>query len=655
MGTSATQTSLVQARNREQRQSPRRRVIQPTPIELLPGKEVWLHDLGEGGLSVSGSSPLELGTTTAPRFHLQEANSVIEASGVVAWNDNSGRLGIRFTRVESASTSALRSWLRTGAIAASGNPAMNDPATAELATRISCLGEVADLQSVIAREQFDCDAALDLIVRRMIELTRSTGAAIALRDGEDVVCRARAGNAPDVGVRLSPTSLSGECFQSGTIVMLEDSESDPRVNPELCRQLNFRSLLVLPVTSGTEIIGIAEVLSSNPRNFAGGDILVLSFLTDLIANVSQPSIEPDPSATPDIPSLEMFEELTLPSDLMEVDETPNGNAALAARPSVFESEPEPTEVARTTSPAAAMPLTVSREVTAAATPIIVPAATAAETPIVVPAATPERIVARRPEKVTGIQVQPEPRNPILRWLPLALTLVVLLATAALLIGYYMARTLETGKKIVIPANATATASQPTAPLVQPAPKDDPATKPASAQITALRNELNKLPTPQTKQSSASTSRPATATEDELTVVHGSTQRLANAEAVPEAPTVGALDSRGGGNLPASLLTANTPVPSLRANASGGVTEGKLLKKVMPRYPEMARTAGVSGDVILSAKIGIDGNLRDIKVVAGSPLLRDAAVDAAKQWRYSPYKLGGKAVETDTKITISFHR
>ena len=214
MGTSATQSSPVQSRTREQRQSLRKRVIQPTPIELLPGKEVWLHDLGEGGLSVSGSSPLELGAATSPRFHLHEANSAIEATGVVAWKDNSGRLGIRFTRVEPASTAALRSWLRTGAMVTSETPAMNDPSSAELASRISCLSEVAELQSVIAREQFDCDAALDLIVKRMTDLTRATGAAIALREGEDVVCRARAGNAPDVGVRLSPTSLSGECFQS---------------------------------------------------------------------------------------------------------------------------------------------------------------------------------------------------------------------------------------------------------------------------------------------------------------------------------------------------------------------------------------------------------------------------------------------------------
>lgn len=651
MGTSATQTSPVQSRNREQRQSLRKRVIQPTPIELLPGKEVWLHDVGEGGLSVSGSSRLELGTTTSPRFHLREANSVIEASGIVAWNDNCGRLGIRFTRVEPASTAALRSWLRTGAIASSGNPAMNDPAAAELATRISCLSEVADLQSVIARDRFDCDAALDLIVKRMIELTRSTGAAIALRDGDGVVCRARAGNAPDVGVRLSLTSLSGECFQSGTIVMLEDSESDPRVNPELCRQLNFRSLLVLPVTSGTEIIGIAEVLSSNPRNFAGGDILVLSFLTDLIANVSFPPIEPDSSAVPELPPLEMMEALMLPPDLAVIEESQNGNSAITEDPSILDSAIENVEVAYPTietpeivSDFVEAPILADQPVVAAAAPVVVPA-------------TQERIVPRRPEKVTPVQEQPESRSPLLRWLPLAVTVVVLLATAALLAGYYFSRTLEAGKSVAPPAKTSPISTANSAPIT--APQSAQVTAPASsvkAPANATTSPRSQIRPPAAKLAVASNTAAAPGTtEEELTVVQGSTRRVVNADAAPDAPPVGALGSRSAGNLPSSLIATNTPAPSLQRNESGGVTEGKLLKKVMPRYPEMARAAGISGDVVLSARIATDGTLKNIKIVSGNPLLREAAVDAAKQWRYSPYKLGGKAVETDTRITISFHR
>jgi protein TonB len=108
-------------------------------------------------------------------------------------------------------------------------------------------------------------------------------------------------------------------------------------------------------------------------------------------------------------------------------------------------------------------------------------------------------------------------------------------------------------------------------------------------------------------------------------------------------------------LPASIIAANTATPELSPVQSQGVTEGKLVRKVLPRYPEMARRAGVSGDVIINATIATDGTLRNLKVTSGSPLLREEALTAAKQWRYSPYKLGGKPIETETRITVSFHR
>ena len=97
----------------EQRLFLRKKVSLPLPIELLPGKEVWLHDLGEGGLSVSGSSRLEPGTATFFKFQFPDSNSVIEASGVVAWCDGSGRVGIRFTRIKPDSSAVLKRWLKS--------------------------------------------------------------------------------------------------------------------------------------------------------------------------------------------------------------------------------------------------------------------------------------------------------------------------------------------------------------------------------------------------------------------------------------------------------------------------------------------------------------------------------------------------------------
>jgi len=640
MGTTATEISPLQPPARDQRLSLRKRLSQPIAIELLPGKEAWLYDLGEGGLCVSGSSPLELGTTTSACFRFAEANSLIEAAGIVAWSDNSGRLGVRFTRVEPDSTVALRRWLKNGAIAASESSTMNPSPDAELATRISCLSEVADLQSVISSEQFDCDAALNLIVRRMMELTRATGAAIALREGQDVVCRARAGNAPDVGVKLSPTSLSGACFNSGTIVTLEDSDSDPRVNPDLCRQLNFRSLLVLPIISGAETMGIAEVLSPNPRNFAGGDILVLSFLTDLIASVALPRIEPDRSAVPEVLRLPDFDAAELPTV-----STGCGGLDLASHVAAPTLAQPPFEA----------PVILSAPVEIPVAPFQSVEAVSRFAPVI-PAEKVKPAAAQIIQK-TDLSPRAVPGGAISRLIPLAVTVVVLLATAALLSGYYFSRSLASRRSAsVIPVTSLATAAN----VAKPAPQSQlPVSEVAPAAASTHRGEAKVSIVPLARQATPPERAIAAASvPEELQVTHGASRRpVINADnAAPEAPAFGAIASRGPGTLPTSIIAAKTATPELQPPAaSTGITEGKLLRKVMPRYPEMARTAGVSGDVVLSAKIATDGTLRDLKVLAGSPLLREAAIEAARQWRYSPYKLGGVPVETETRITISFHR
>ena len=650
MGTSATELSHIQPHPPEQRLSVRKRVSLPTPIELLPGKETWLLDLGEGGLCVTGSSRLDLGTVTGARFLFRETNSVIDAAGVVAWSDDSGRTGIRFTRVEPESTAALRRWLKTGALISTEQSAMKEPVDRELATRISCLSEVADLQSSIAAQQLDCDAALDLIVRRMAKLTRATGAAIALREGDDVVCRAREGDAPDVGVRLSPSSLSGSCLQSGAIVMLEDSENDPRVNPEVCRQLSFRSFLVVPVTSGTEIIGIAEVLSSEAHNFAGGDVLVLSFLADLIATVTLPRIDPDPNATPEVFRIPIID------DLPPVAETEAGMAEDLDY--VSPSAAEIASASNVESPVSISPedefaesaILVSSDHSALSSPIV--NAVIHESNLVSTTVSLKTSTATRFRKPEASALEVAPRSDIFRMLPLAVTCVVLLATAALLAGYYFSRSAKPKAVPSISAASTAAAA-PVNPGI-PAPMISPHTQTLTVPAPATHSQTK--PSAVTPERQTAVSAP-TPTIDELTVIHGASHAPASPidSAAPDAPVINPA-ARASGSLPASLIATKTAAPILRSSpTSQGVVEGKLLRKVVPQYPEMARHAGVSGDVILSAKIAIDGTLQNLKVVTGSPLLRAAAIDAAKQWRYSPYMLDGKPVEADTRITISFRK
>ncbi|MBV9075254.1 MAG: TonB family protein [Acidobacteria bacterium] len=638
MGTSATQLSRTEFRSSDQRSTPRKR-LSPIRIELVPAIETWLENLSEGGIGIACSGRLELGSSAPARFQLPDAESPVVATGIVAWSDESGRAGLRFTHVEPASVSVLRRWLRNGAMAITPESLAGDSADTELANRVSSLNEVAGLQAVISEQNLDCAAALDLVARRMAELTRATGAAIALREGEDVVCRASFGNAPESGVRLSPTSLSGQCFQSATVVSLEDSEEDSRVNPEICRQLNFRSLLVIPVMSATESIGIAEVLSPNPHNFTGSDILVLSFLTDLITSIAAPVLEPDRTSVPDLAQYLVPPQIDDAEEEIEGIQEPFENLTASVSRNVSSENVVSQDVDEETpsisldNPAA---MVQSSRTVGLATEFA-----AAPRPTSMAQAT---IAVGRRESVVAAAASRTLKSVV----PLAITVIVLLATAALLSGYYFSRSTSTKKQVPAPA----VASTPASPNVVTAASKDAAVPAAASSAPARKTPSAPLVRKTTENASSATS-PA---NEELQVIHGSARPVpVTTEAAPEAPAFANVAVQGNAQLPASIIAAKTATPELQPITSQGVTEGKLLKRVMPRYPEMARSAGVSGDVVISARIGVDGALHDLKVVSGSPLLRQAALEAAGQWRYSPYRLGGQPVETDTRITINFHR
>jgi hypothetical protein len=271
----------------EQRLFLRKKVQTPLPIELLPGKEVWLDDLGEGGLSVSGSSPVELGTSTFFSFQFPDANSVIEAAGVVAWCGDSGRVGIRFTRIKPDSTAALKRWLNADlpALANSVEGSSENAYRQSTSRRF----DIAEIRAEVLASGLVGDAVLQFLADRIVLLTRAGGAAIALRDGHVVTCRASSGTAPEVGTKLYlDATLSGECYRTGNIINVADAENDRRINAQLQRELEFRSLLIVPIVSYEEIVGIAEAFSPFPGNFEGGDILLLSSIAELIAE--QPSV-----------------------------------------------------------------------------------------------------------------------------------------------------------------------------------------------------------------------------------------------------------------------------------------------------------------------------------------------------------------------------
>jgi protein TonB len=90
------------------------------------------------------------------------------------------------------------------------------------------------------------------------------------------------------------------------------------------------------------------------------------------------------------------------------------------------------------------------------------------------------------------------------------------------------------------------------------------------------------------------------------------------------------------------------------NTNGGqVQPAQLISRRDPEYPAIAKQSGAQGEVILTAVIGVDGKVKNVKVESGNPLLRSAAVEAVKHWVYKPTLLNGKPIEAETRISLNF--
>ena len=132
--------------------------------------------------------------------------------------------------------------------------------------------------------EMDLQPAIHVIAERAQSLTRATGAAIALRKGNEIVCRARTGRtAPDLGVRLQPDSgISAECVRTGEVVLCHDAQHNPQVDLASCHRLGVPSILVAPLRHFRRTLGIFEVLSSSPHAFDQRDVATMQLLASMI-------------------------------------------------------------------------------------------------------------------------------------------------------------------------------------------------------------------------------------------------------------------------------------------------------------------------------------------------------------------------------------
>jgi len=102
--------------------------------------------------------------------------------------------------------------------------------------------------------------------------------------------------------------------------------------------------------------------------------------------------------------------------------------------------------------------------------------------------------------------------------------------------------------------------------------------------------------------------------------------------------------------PPPLPEPDSPPPAV---IGGRLEPAVPIKQPVPVYPPLARTANVEGSVILHGVVSERGDIQDIEVVSGHPMLVRAAIDGVKKWKYRPARLNGQPIPCPIDVTVNF--
>jgi hypothetical protein len=170
----------------------------------------------------------------------------------------------------------------------------------QLPTESPARSDATRVADTIAPPVTEEASRLDTELAQVCVDTDATGAAIALLEGDEMVCHTASGpQAPGIGVRLDPHSgLSGACIQTRQLQQCKDTQTDARVDAEVCRRLGVRSVVVLPLVDGDDLFGIFEILSPLPNAFSQFDLDIVQTLADRIVERRRKNRKSDASVTP---------------------------------------------------------------------------------------------------------------------------------------------------------------------------------------------------------------------------------------------------------------------------------------------------------------------------------------------------------------------
>ena len=212
-----------------------------------------------------------------------------------------------------------------------------------------------------------------------------------------------------------------------------------------------------------------------------------------------------------------------------------------------------------------------------------------------------------------------------------------------------------------PAAAAPSSPAPAATVPNSAPSHVPSPSTTTPPVESAKPSATITNSPAIKIESEPVSEPVVKKPTAPAIVVKSTSPAKKTQAPPEdaAPQVPSpLGVAQDSEKHISNLMASTPVnlPKQAVSTlkiSQGVSQGLLIKRVQPRYPQNALSMRVQGTVQMDATIDKEGNVKNLKVLSGDPVLARAASDAVHQWRYKPYYLDGEPVEIQTQITVNF--
>jgi putative methionine-R-sulfoxide reductase with GAF domain len=248
---------------------------------------------------------------------LSDTKSYVHAGGEVVWHDRTGRVGVRFSDLPEPARKDLKQWLFANAIAACVNHEADQAAADEamlggailavedgsVPDHTSVLTALAAVESEVQARGANLDGALQLVAERAHAFVRASGAAIALSQGEDMVCCASSGEAPPVASRLQVGSgFSGECVRTGKLLRCEDSETDAVVDRESCRALGIRSMVAVPITFGGNVMGLLEVFSPAAYAFTDGDNSILTRFADMVLGAVKEATRPVEAQAASVPA-----------------------------------------------------------------------------------------------------------------------------------------------------------------------------------------------------------------------------------------------------------------------------------------------------------------------------------------------------------------